>query len=199
MPFPLIAVGSAIAELVLPQLGKWIAGDKGEKVAGQVVGMAQTITGTGDPEAALAALRQSAELQAKLQKRLIEVDADLERENTARLAEINATMRAEIASSDAFVRRSRPAFLYIIALAFGVQIIGMTLVGGAAVLAYPAQAGGILKGLAEVVGATIALYGVALPVCGVYLSKRSQDKAVEAGHAPLPGILDRLLPGRSAT
>ena len=196
MPLPLITAASAIVELVAPRIGKWIGGEKGEDVAERVVGVAQAITGTGTPEEALEALKQDAELQAKLKTRLAELELEFESENTARLAEINKTMRAEILSEDPYVRRARPTFLYIIAIAFGAQLIGTTLIGGTAVVLHPNEAGKILTGLAEVIGATIVLYGVAMPVCGVYLSKRSQDKAVAAGHAPTPGLLERLVPGK---
>lgn len=79
MPLPLIAIGSAIAELVAPKIGRWIAGDKGEKVAEQVVGTAQVITGAKSPEQALSMLKEDAELRAKLSERLMEIDLELEK------------------------------------------------------------------------------------------------------------------------
>lgn len=187
----------ALAQAVLPWAGEKLFGESGEKIAETAVEVAKGVTGLEDPADMLTALKADPELMLKAQRIAMDQVIALERENTVRLTAINETMRAETASSDGYVRRARPTFIYVIALAFGIQIVGMTLIGGIAVVMQPEEAGKILKGLAEVVGATIALYGVALPVCGVYLSKRSQDKAVAAGHAPLPGILDRILPARS--
>lgn len=114
MPLPLIPIGAAIAEMVLPKIGKWIAGDKGEKVAGQVVGVAQAVTGTGSPEQALEALRASTEMQAKLQERLIDLEADLEKAYLADRADARARDVAIRASGQTNWRADALAILVVV-------------------------------------------------------------------------------------
>jgi len=53
---PLLPIGLELAKLVGPKIAKWIAGDSGEKVAGELIGMAQDATGTTEADTALAAL-----------------------------------------------------------------------------------------------------------------------------------------------
>ncbi|MCC7427224.1 MAG: ribokinase [Alphaproteobacteria bacterium] len=107
------------------------------------------------------------------------------------LTQVNETIRTEANAPDPFVRRWRPFFGYVVACSWGVQM------GAAAVVIViaPEQAGSILSGL----GALSAMWGVALGVLGVAVVKRSQDKAVEAGFAPAPTLLDALFGRRPAT
>lgn len=191
MPIPAIALG--LAKLVLPWAGEKLFGPDGEKVAEKAVEVAKVVTGTDDMKAAEEALRADPALLLEAQRAAMQEVIQLEAQNTQRLADINATIRAEIASGDAYVRRARPTIVYQIGTAFFVQIIGMTLIAGVAAVFQPERAGEILEGLARVVGATIPLYGVALPVAGVYISKRSRDKEVASGLDPSPGLLDRVL------
>ena len=108
---------------------------------------------------------------------------DVERE-TAILTQINATMRAEVASEDAYVRRWRPTFGYAVALTWMVQMAGLTY----AIVATPAIAGEILSAMTHLT----AIWGVALSVLGINVAKRSQDKATAKGDMPKPGLLERL-------
>ena len=103
---------------------------------------------------------------------------------TARLAEVNRTMRAEYGSSDAFVRRWRPLFGYMIALTWGLQTAAIAIT----MVFEPEYA-------AEIVNAVVALtsmWGVALSVLGINIVKRSQDKAVAAGIGQPVGLVAEL-------
>ena len=105
------------------------------------------------------------------------IEAERERDV---VAEINATMRTESRSEDAYVRRWRPTFGYAVALTWTVQMAGLTY----AVIATPQYAGEILAA----VGSLSLIWGVALSVLGINVVKRSQDKALQAGQG-LPTTL----------
>jgi len=111
---------------------------------------------------------------------------------TARLGEINATMRAEYAANDAFVRRWRPYYGYMVATTWGLQTLAIAAAIVWASFVAPEYAGEILGAVTALVGALAAHWGVALAVLGINVSKRSDDKAIAAGQAPAPGILGAL-------
>ncbi len=106
--------------------------------------------------------------------------------------EVNASMRAEAGAEDAYVRRWRPTFGYMVALTWGLQMGAVAW----SVLATPADAPAILAAAASL----SAMWGVALAVLGVAVHERSRDKAAAAG-SPRPGfadLLDTLLQRRQA-
>lgn len=88
--------------------------------------------------------------------------------DTRTLSTINTTIRAEVASNDAFVRRMRPTFGYIMAFTWGVQ---MTAVAGAMFI-LPETAPAIISALAELG----MMWSIGLSVLGVYVYKRSTEK-----------------------
>jgi len=117
--------------------------------------------------------------------RHIEAMASLETaEARAALAEINATIRAETQAGDAYTRRWRPTLGYIVAIAWGAQMLGASYV----IVAYPETAAAVLGALAQL----FPMWSVALGVLGVAVIKRSDDKRLAAGHAPAPGLGDWL-------
>lgn len=101
--------------------------------------------------------------------------------DTARLGEVNATMRAEVAANDAYVRRWRPTFGYAMAFTWTATMVSIAWI----TVAVPAQAPAIIAALVN----TSAMWGVALAVLGIAVHKRSQDKAIAAGATPQPGML----------
>lgn len=103
---------------------------------------------------------------------------------TAMMAEINATMRAEVKSEDAYVRRWRPTFGYAVALTWTVQMAGLTY----AVVMTPEFAGEILTAMTSL----SVIWGVALSVLGINVAKRTRDKEIAAGELPRPGVMRRL-------
>ena len=74
-----ITAALGLVSFAAPYVGKWLFGDDGEKVAKQVVDVAQTITGTNSPQDAEAALRANPELLAQFQTHLADIDADLDK------------------------------------------------------------------------------------------------------------------------
>ncbi|CAK0739988.1 Ribokinase [uncultured Gammaproteobacteria bacterium] len=87
--------------------------------------------------------------------------------------EINQTMRAEAASGDAYVRRMRPTFGYIMALTWLVQMGALAWV----IVANPGQAGGVINAMSSL--ATI--WTVGLSVLGIYVYQRSTEKKLAGG------------------
>ena len=84
------------------------------------------------------------------------------------LAQINETIRREIASEDRFVRFWRPAFGYSVALAW---LLTMSTICYVVLADYP-NASNIIEALVE----TTSLWSVALGVLGISVVKRSQEK-----------------------
>ena len=174
-----ITIALGLAQFV-PGIIRWISGDdqsKAASVADRVVTVAKTISGVPSGDAALAAIKADPALALQLQQAWLAHDADLARAEADELAAINATMRAEAASSDAYVRRWRPTFGYAVAATWSATMGAVSW----AVIATPAQAPAIIASLVN----TSPIWGIALAVLGVSVIKRSQDKAVASG-APLP-------------
>lgn len=110
-------------------------------------------------------------------ERMAELDAN---ERTAALHEVNESLRREVASDDAYVRRMRPTFGYVIAATWGL------LMGAVAytVVVDPARAGAVV----EAVGSLSAIWTVGLSVLGVYVYKRSEEKRGGGTERPATGI-----------
>ncbi|MGQ9367684.1 3TM-type holin [Azospirillum sp. ST 5-10] len=191
----LVPILSALAPVVAETAAAQIFGDDSPvagKVADAVVSVASQVTGlpmqsTQDAQQAAQMIAADPAVLVEFQKRVNEATATVLSEETRRLQTINETMRAEIASSDPYVRRMRPTFGYVMAAAWAAQMgsISYTIVTA------PQEAGRILSALAD----TTALWTVGLTVLGVYIYRRSGEKTGTAGG--LPAVLANLpLPGR---
>ena len=166
-----ITLALGLARFV-PGIIRWISGDdqsKAASVAESIVAVARDVTGASSGDAALAAIKADPVLALQLQQAWMAHDLALAQEESRQLAEINATMRAEAASSDAYVRRWRPTFGYAVALTWTATMAAVSW----AIIAQPAQAPAIITTLVN----TSPIWGVALGVLGVSVVKRSQDKA----------------------
>ncbi len=117
-------------------------------------------------------------------ERLSEIEAARQ---TEIIAQVNRTMRAESGSDDAFVRRWRPTFGYIVSLTWALQFGAIAY----AMVATPEYA----KELVEAIVALTPAWGIALAVLGVNVVKRSRDKEVAAGLPSRPGLVQRLFGG----
>jgi hypothetical protein len=120
---------------------------------------------TIDP-AQIAEANRHVEAMAKL-------DSDDYRET---IREVNATIRAEAGSEDPYVRRMRPTFGYVMAATWAMQMAAVAWV----IVAQPKEAGEVINAL----GALSLMWSVGLSVLGVYVYKRSADKAIAAGQEP---------------
>jgi hypothetical protein len=105
-------------------------------------------------------------------ERLAELDS---RDHRTALVEVNRSLRAEVASDDAYVRRMRPTFGYVMALTWCAQMVAVAWV----IVADPAQAGPVIDAKASLG----TLWTMGLSVLGIYVYKRSGDKQAFLGQA----------------
>jgi hypothetical protein len=162
----------ALGQLV-PGLLRWAGSDKAAEVADTAMAVAKQVASTDDDTAALQALQTNPELLVQYHQAInavlvAQLDADCKQ-----LESVNATMRAEAASADPYVRRARPTFMYAMALTWTLQMLGITLV----IVIQPAYAAALLQAAAEMT----TLWGIALTVVGVAVKARSDDKARALG------------------
>jgi len=169
-------IGGIVASAA-PVLGTLLGGPAGGAVGGII---ASVLGSEAKPDAVAAAIQADPDAMVKLRQIEADHEADLQRmvleAETTRLGEVNATMRAEVASSDGYVRRARPTFMYVIAASVLIEVI----IAGMVVLVAPEQIGQ----LATLYSALATPQGIAAAMCGVYIKARSDDKAVAAGEAP---------------
>lgn len=182
-------IGSYVADAA-PILGTALGGPAGAAVGGII---ASALGAKATPDAVSAALQADPEAMVKMKQ--VELDhanelvkINLEHE-AAQISETQATMRAEIASNDPVVRWARPMFLYVTAFSVFVEVIIALVV----VLVRPEQMGT----LGTLFGALATPQSIALAACGIYLKKRSDDKAVLAGAPTGPGLLAGLFASKS--
>ena len=84
------------------------------------------------------------------------------------LSEINKSLRAEVASSDKYVRRMRPTFGYLMAFTWAAQMFGI-----AYVIIFDTDKAGVVM---AAMGNLSAIWAVGLSVLGIYVYKRSEEK-----------------------
>lgn len=85
------------------------------------------------------------------------------------LAQINQSLRAEIASNDGYVRRMRPTFGYLMAGTWAAQMFGI-----AYVIIFDTDKAGVVM---AAMGNLSAIWAVGLSVLGIYVYKRSDEKS----------------------
>ncbi|MBP5856273.1 ribokinase [Marivibrio halodurans] len=158
-------IPALLAQIGLPLLvravGSALSGSSNEvaKAAGAALkGVEEEIARGGLSGADLAEANRHIEAMAEL-------DAGTER---TWLAEINRTIRAEVASEDAYVRRMRPTFGYVVAVTWAAQMGAVAYV----IATDPASAGAVVSAL----GSLGTIWTVGLSVLGIYVYKRSQEK-----------------------
>lgn len=174
-------IGRLVAQSA-PLVGSLLGGPAG----GAVGALVARALGT-DPAPAAVAQALDSDPAALERVRALELShkRELERMHleaeTARLTQINQTMRLEAGSQDAYVRRWRPTFGYLVAIAWLVQSAAI-----AWMFAMQPSAAGTV---AQAVTALTPMWGVALAVLGINVTSRSRDKQVAAGQTPPPGLL----------
>lgn len=181
---PLTLILASTAAAFVPGLARWLAGDRAGEVAEQVVEVAKQVTGIADPQQAIEAVRANAERQAELARALAPtLIAEYEAE-TRRLEAVNATMRGEAMSGDAYTRRWRPTLGYVVTAAWGLQMAATSWL----IVRDPEKATAVIAALA---GLSV-MWSVALGVLGVGVTARSRDKQIAAGQEPATGLLGAL-------
>lgn len=89
-------------------------------------------------------------------------------ENRVALAEVNMTLRAEAASDDAFVRRMRPTFGYVMAVTWFAQMMAV-----AYIIVFST---GTAYLVLQAVESLSVIWTVGLSVLGIYVYRRSDEK-----------------------
>ena len=119
-------------------------------------------------EGALAGGVISTEQMAEANRHAEEMAKIKSQEYETALSEINQSLRAESASTDAYVRRMRPTFGYLMAITWAVQMMALAYV----VVFRTEKAQEVLEGME----ALSTIWAVGLSVLGVYVYKRSEEK-----------------------
>ncbi len=88
------------------------------------------------------------------------------------LKEINASFRGEVVNADAYVRRMRPTFGYMMAMTWAAQMLAIAYV----IIFKTAQAGVVIAAMSSL----SAIWTVGLSVLGIYVYKRSEEKKASA-------------------
>ena len=99
-------------------------------------------------------------------------------ERGSAIAQVNESLRAEVASSDPYVRRMRPTFGYMIAFTWAAQMMAV-----AYVIVFDTPAAMTVIGAMESLG---TIWAVALSVMGIYVYKRSEEKRIVTEAPPAP-------------
>lgn len=158
--------------------------------------VAQGIAGVDSDAAALAALQNKPELLLQFQQAESDAAVRIYEAETQRLQAVNATMQAEIQSGDPYVRRWRPTLGYIVAISFGIQMLGFLVLNGVVLVTVDAaDQADVLAALADTFGSTVMIWNVALAVLGVGVWKRSDDKRIAAGQVGLLGAFAKRIAG----
>ncbi len=130
-------------------------------------------------ETALAGGVISAEQMAEANRHAEKMAELKAREYETAMSEINQSLRAEAGSSDAYVRRMRPTFGYLMAVTWTAQMLGLAYV----VIFETEKAPAVLDGME----ALSTIWGVGLSVLGIYVYKRSEEKKTSSP-ASLPSV-----------
>lgn len=182
-------IGKSVAKAA-PLIGGLLGGPAGGAVG---VMVASAVGVDNDPAAVANALQADPAALTRIRELELTRAAELQRmqieAETARLGEINRTIRAEAASNDAYVRRWRPTYGYAAAFTWSAQMIALMIIVGYVVVKAPTSASTVISALAGLLGPLMVLWGVALSILGVSIAKRSQDKQIAAGQQLPPGLL----------
>lgn len=171
-----------------PLIGTLIGGPVGTAVGGLVssaLGVENTQQAiekelAANPEAILK-LKQLEALHEVELKHLAFEHAKLESEERKLvLTQQHATMQAELASNDPYVRRWRPTWGYSMCAAWVLLFLSLAVV----MMFNPEQAATVVNSVV----AMTPLFGIGLTVLGINIHKRSQDKQVSMGNTPLGAI-----------
>ncbi len=127
----------------------------------------EAMKGGAIPQEQLIEINRHAEAMAAMQVK--------EFENA--IGEVNQSLRAEVSSNDAYVRRMRPTFGYLMAATWAAQMFGIAYV----IIFKTEQAGAIMAAMSSL----SAIWAVGLSVLGIYVYKRSEEKRSAGGNEPI--------------
>lgn len=158
-------LASIIAKMGIPLLVSVIAGALG-RVDNPIA--RNTADALNNFETAMAGGVISAEQMAEANRHAEEMAKIKAKEYETALSEINESIRAETGSNDAYVRRMRPTFGYLMAITWAAQMMALAYV----VIFETEKAPAVLDGME----ALSTIWAVGLSVLGIYVYKRSEEK-----------------------
>ena len=181
-------VAAVLLEAGLPFLAKILAESLGKvdsplaQAASASLGkVSDAINGGVITPEQMAEANRHAEIIAGMQ-----VEAD-----KAAYEQVNESLRAEVASSDPYVRRMRPTFGYMIALTWGAQMLAVAYV----IVFETGRAQAVIDAMASMG----TIWTVGLSVLGIYVYKRSDEKKAMSSYvapadapSPSPAIMRQL-------
>lgn len=175
MAFPLLAA-FGIAKLLAPRIGHLLGGKDGEKIARDLTETALEISGENNAETLHQKLLTDPALLQEMSRQFQELEIRVLMEESARLSFINQSMQVEAQSNDAYVRRWRPTYGYLTAIAWFAMMAGSSAAIFWAVVKDPEQAPVIINAMGTALAQSSMLWGIALAVLGVSVHCRSKDK-----------------------
>jgi hypothetical protein len=161
----IIMLPAILSQIGLPFLIKTVSGAL-QKMSSPVAKKAGEALAQVDAAVARGAITPE---QLKEANRHIEAMAALDSAEFKTIIEqVNSSLRAEIASTDPYVRRMRPTFGYIMAITWAAQMLAIA----AVMIDSPKDAPAIMAGLANL----SSIWTVGLSVLGIYVYQRSREK-----------------------
>ncbi len=121
-----------------------------------------------DTQTALTTGAITPEAQAEANRHIEAMEGLSEKERSDALAQVNESLRTEVASSDLYVRRMRPTFGYLMAITWTAQMLGI-----AYVIVFQTERAPVVLNAVESLS---TIWGIALSVLGLYVYKRSDEK-----------------------
>lgn len=174
-----VTIALELAQFV-PQIVKWLGGDKAGTVAQKVVDVAQQVTGKPSGDQALAALKADPSLVLQFQQSVLAQQTTFEQLAVQNATDINATIRAEAASEHWPTYSWRPAIGF--ATAFTITMVAMVIVVAYAGVILMKRDPTALSYIPAMIGAVAALLGAgAMPVLGIaswYRGKMQADPTI---------------------
>lgn len=171
-----ITIAMGLAQFV-PQIIKWIGGDKAGTVAQKVVTVAQQVTGKPSGDQALAAIQADPNLMLQFRKALLDQEEQIDQFAAQNAADINKTIQAEAASEHWPTYSWRPAIGF--ATAFTIAAVALVVVVAYAGVILAKRDPTALSYIPAMIGAVAALLGAgAMPVLGIaswYRGKMQAD------------------------
>lgn len=158
-------IPAILATIGVPVLAEILSGAIGEidhpaaKTAAKAINELGDIINKGQvPDNQIAEANRHAEKMAELRIQ----------ESAAAYAEINKSLRAEVASDDKYVRRMRPTFGYLMAATWAAQMFGVAYI----MVFRTDEAATVMKAVESL----SMIWTVGLSVLGIYVYKRSEEK-----------------------
>jgi hypothetical protein len=160
-----ITIAMGLAQFV-PQIVKWIAGDKAGNVASKVIAVAQQVTGKPTGDQALAALQADPSLVLQYREAVLAQEDDFEKLAVQNAADVNKSMQVEDSANHWPTYSWRPAIGF--ATAYMLAACGTVIMiayGGVILFKKDASPLSYIPAMLGAVGALLAVG--AMPVLGI--------------------------------